>query len=94
MNGIGQGRTLTGIEPVHVAAYIETLTNQKSAPTVKQHLAAMRMLFDWLITGGSSTSTRPPPYAAPSTSSKGKTPVLTADQARELLDSIPRKIGT
>ncbi len=34
------------IEPVHVAAYIEYLGNIRSAPTVKQHLAAVRMLFD------------------------------------------------
>ncbi len=40
--------TLLGIEPVHVAAYIELLTYAKAAPTVKQHLAAISMLFDWL----------------------------------------------
>jgi site-specific recombinase XerD len=44
--------TLTGIEPVHVAAYIENLTREKSAPTVKQHLAAIRLCFDWLTSGG------------------------------------------
>jgi len=44
--------TLTDIEPVHVAAYIEALTKARSAPTVKQHLAAIRMCFDWLTSGG------------------------------------------
>ena len=44
--------TLTGIEPVHVAAYIEALTKARSAPTVKQHLAAIRMCFDCLTSGG------------------------------------------
>src|SRR3954449_4299188 len=34
------GLTLPGIEPVHVAAYIEQLSRDKAAPTVKQHLAA------------------------------------------------------
>ena len=46
------GFTLTGIEPVHVATYIEQLTKAKAAPTVKQHLAAIGMLFDWLTSGG------------------------------------------
>jgi len=36
---------------VHVAAYIERLQGERSAPTVKQHLACIRMLFDWLVTG-------------------------------------------
>src|SRR5947208_4888157 len=40
--------TLPGIEPVHVAAYVEQITHAKAAPTVKQHLAAISMLFDWL----------------------------------------------
>ena len=44
--------TLTASEPVHVAAYIEALTKARSAPTVKQHLAAIRMCFDWLTSGG------------------------------------------
>src|SRR4051812_12859357 len=39
---------LSAIEPLHVAAYIEQQTREKSAPTVKQALAAIRMVFDWL----------------------------------------------
>ena len=39
---------LEDIEPVHVSAHVELLGNELSAPTVKQHLAAVRMLFDWL----------------------------------------------
>ena len=40
---------LKQIEPVHVAAYIEQL--QVAAPSVKQRLAALRTLFDWLVVG-------------------------------------------
>jgi integrase/recombinase XerD len=41
------------IEPVAVAAYIEKLLRDGlSKPTVKQHLAAIRMMFDWMVTGG------------------------------------------
>src|ERR1039457_4697278 len=38
---------LADIEPLHVAAYIEALGGNFEKPTVKQHLAAIRMLFDW-----------------------------------------------
>jgi len=60
-----------------------------AAPTVKQHLAAIRMLFDFLVTGqiipmNPAASVRGPKYVV----KRGKTPVLTADQARLLLDSI------
>jgi site-specific recombinase XerC len=34
-----------------VAAYVEALGKDFEKPTVKQHLAAIRMLFDWLVTG-------------------------------------------
>src|SRR5271170_8330454 len=42
---------LADIEPMHVAAYICGLGKDFEKPTVKQHLAAIRMLFDWLVTG-------------------------------------------
>src|SRR5690348_15193116 len=42
---------LARIEPVHMATYIEQITKTRSAPSVKQHLAAIRMLFDWLVIG-------------------------------------------
>jgi integrase/recombinase XerD len=83
------GLTLLGIEPVHVAAYIEQLTHAKAAPTVKQHLAAIGMLFDWLTSGGTipfnpAASVRGPKHVV----KRGKTPVLTAKEARDLIDSI------
>jgi site-specific recombinase XerD len=78
---------LVDIEPIHVAAYVETLKAAK--PTVKQHLAAIRMLFDWLVVGqviatNPSHAVRGPKHVV----KRGKTPVLTAEQARQLLDSI------
>ncbi len=77
------------IEAVTVAAYIELLGNQTSKPTVKQHLAAIRRLFDYLTTGGilvvnPAASVRGPKYVV----KRGKTPVLSAEEARKLLDSI------
>jgi site-specific recombinase XerD len=43
--------SITDVEPLHVAAYIEQLGRERSAPTVKQRLAAIKHLFDWLVTG-------------------------------------------
>jgi site-specific recombinase XerD len=82
-------RELTEIEPVHVAAYIESLQKRLAAPSVKQHLAAIRMLFDWLVIGqvvavNPASSVRGPKYSA----KKGKTAVLSVEEARKLLDTI------
>ena len=44
---------LARVTPMHVAAYVEQLGRTHAKPTVKQHLAAIRMLFDWLVTGHS-----------------------------------------
>ena len=46
-----RGLTLAAIRPHDVATYIEHVQNEVSAPSVKQQLAAIRMLFDWLVTG-------------------------------------------
>src|SRR5580692_9004354 len=46
-----RGLTLTTIRPHDVATYIEERQATHSAPDVKQQLAAVRMMFDWLITG-------------------------------------------
>ncbi len=78
---------LDQIQPVVIAAYIEH--HPGSVPTVKQHLAAIRMLFDWLVIGqivpmNPASSVRGPKYVV----KRGKTPVLTAGEARTLLDSI------
>src|SRR4051812_19653243 len=37
---------LDAVQPVHVAGYVEELGKIRAAPSVKQHLAAVRMLFD------------------------------------------------
>ena len=42
---------LETIRPIHVASYIEGFTVGLADPSVKQHLAAIKMLFDWMVTG-------------------------------------------
>ena len=74
---------------MHVAAYIERLTCERSAPTAKQRLAAIRHLFDWLVIGqvipvNPAASVRGPKHIV----KKGKTPVLSPKEARRLLDGI------
>ena len=81
---------LAAVQPFHVAAFVKELQGEFAPPTVKQHLAALRMLFDWLVTGhvmetNPAHAVRGPKYVV----KKGKTPVLTAEEARTLLDSIP-----
>jgi site-specific recombinase XerD len=81
---------LAAVQPFHVAAFVKELQGQFAPPTVKQHLAALRMLFDWLVTGhvmetNPAHAVRGPKYVV----KKGKTPVLTAEEARTLLDAIP-----
>jgi len=51
-----RGLTLTTIRPHDVATYIKALQETHSAPAVKQQLAAVRMLFDWLIIGQVASS--------------------------------------
>jgi site-specific recombinase XerD len=80
---------LADVQPFHVAAFVKELQGQLAPLTVKQHLAALRMLFDWLVTGhvidsNPAHAVRGPKYVA----TRGKTPVLTTEEARALLDSI------
>ena len=81
--------TLEQVQPIHVAGYIEELMREHSKPTVKQHLAAIRMLFDWLVTGqvvplNPAHSVRGPKHSV----KKGKTSVLSAEEMGVLLKSI------
>jgi site-specific recombinase XerD len=66
------------------------LTKTHAAPTAKQRLAAVRHLFDWLVTGhvmqiNPAHSVRGPKHSR----KRGKTPVLSPEEARQLLASIP-----
>jgi site-specific recombinase XerD len=79
--------SLTEVRPIHVAAYLEGLPLAK--PSVKQHLAALRMLFDWLVLGHVITTNPAHPVRGPKhVVTKGRTSVLEHDEARILLASI------
>jgi site-specific recombinase XerD len=84
--------TLATIRPFDVAAYIEVLQLDVTAPSVKQQLAAIRMLFDWLVIGqvvpyNPAAAVRGPKHVVKT----GKTPVLESAEWRRLLKAIPTK---
>jgi integrase len=85
-----RGRSLATVRPFDVATYIEGRQQTHSAPDVKQQLAAIRMLFDWLVTGqvvpaNPAAAVRGPKHVVKT----GKTPVLEGDEWRRLVDAIP-----
>src|SRR3984885_8620044 len=85
-----RGLTPSAIRPHDVATYIEELQLEVSAPSVKQQLAAIRMLFDWLVIGqvvpnNPAAAGRGPKYVVKT----GKTPVLEGAEWRKLLASLP-----
>ena len=90
MGQVNGGSTAgSDLTPYYVAAYIEQLWITHSPPTVKQHLAAIRMLGDYLVVGqivphNPAAAVRGPKYVV----KKGKTPVLSAEEARQFFDSI------
>ena len=82
-----RGLDLEAVSPLHVAAYIRT--HPGSVPTVKQHLAAIRVLCDWLVVSqvlpvNPAAAVRGPKHVV----TKGATPVLTPAEARKLLEHI------
>jgi site-specific recombinase XerC len=81
--------SIAAVHPVHVATWIEAATRELAAPSVKQRLAALRHLFDWLVNGqvvpiNPAHTVRGPRHVVTS----GQTPVLDPAEARALLDSI------
>src|ERR1700742_3856836 len=77
------------VQPVHAAGYIEELGKLRSAPTVKQHLACIRMLFDWLVTGQVIATNPAHAVRGPRHSViKGSTTVMSSQEATEFLKSI------
>ena len=82
-------RRIEDVQPVHVAGYIEELGRVRKAPTVKQHLACIRMLFDWLVTGqviaaNPAHAVRGPRHSV----MKGATTVMSSQDASAFLNSI------
>ena len=72
-----RGLPLARIQLFSVAAYVEELQREVSTPSVKQQVAAFRMLCDWLLTGqvmpsNLASSVRDPKHVMKT----GRTPIL------------------
>jgi site-specific recombinase XerD len=83
------GLGLRQLKPIVIAAYVEELGHELAAPSVKRHLAAVRILCDWFVLGqvlpwNPAASVRGPKHVV----KQGKTPILSPPEARQLLDSI------
>ncbi len=83
------GLEFEAVQSFHVSAYVEQLMQEKSKSTVKQHLAAIRMLYDWLIVGqvietNPAHAVRGPKHVV----TEGTTPILDVEQMQQLLASI------
>ena len=79
---------LASIRPLHVSAYIES--KALTAPSIKQHLAALRGLFNWLVVKQVVPENPALFVKGPKFSRKiGITPIMEAKEMRVLLDSTP-----
>jgi site-specific recombinase XerD len=81
--------SIADVQPLHVSTWIEVSMRERAVPSVKQRLAAIRHLFDWLVTGqvvpvNPAGSVRGPRHVV----TTGQTPGLDSAEARALLDSI------
>jgi site-specific recombinase XerC len=60
--------SIGAVQQVDVTTWIEAGTRELAAPSVKQRLAAIRHLFDWLVTGQVVPVNPPRRCAGPGTS--------------------------
>lgn len=82
-------QSVTAVQPLHVAAWVELQTRTKAAPTAKLRLAALRHLFDWLVTGqvlpaNPAAAVRGPRHVV----KVGRAAILEPGEARALLEGI------
>ena len=87
-----KGIRLEQIDPVSTAFYFKELKGELSTPSVKQHLAAIKQLFDWFVVKGvvsfnPAASVKGPRYSP----KRGKTPALTREETKHLLNSFELK---
>src|SRR5258705_9441107 len=86
---------LEDIEPITVAAYFETLQRQAAPPTVKQHMAAIRMLFSWLTEKGVLAMNPAREVKTERFSrTEGKTPAFVEGEVQKLLNTVETSTHT
>lgn len=81
---------LNTVRPLHVATYIEIISKELSAASVKQHRAALSKCFDFLVVRQIVESNPVSNVVGPKLKvHKGKTPTLTDEEFLNLIESIP-----
>jgi len=86
-------QSLEDIEPITVAAYIEQ--HPGSPPTVKQHMAAIRMLFSWLTEKGVLAMNPAREVKTERFSrTEGKTPAFVEGEVQTLLGAVDASTHT
>jgi integrase/recombinase XerD len=86
---------LEDLEPITVAAYIEILQRRAAPPTVKQHMAAIRMLFSWLTEKGVLAMNPAREVKTERFSrTEGKTPAFVEGEVQRLLEVIETSTHT
>ena len=81
--------SITAVQPLHASAWIDQQTREHAAPTAKLRLTALCHLFDCLVTGQVMPANPAGSERGLSRVVKsGKTPVLSPEEARTLVDSI------
>lgn len=84
-----RGLAFAQIQSFHVSAYVEELGLSLAVSSVKQNLAALRTLFDWLMVRQVCAENPCHPVRGPRLRvDTGKTPVLDEFEAKLLLESI------
>jgi site-specific recombinase XerD len=84
-----KGLELSTIHPVAAAAYFQKLEQEVSVASVKQHLSALKHMFDFFVTEGVSPFNPVASVKGPKYSPKhGKTPHLTPEETRALFESV------
>jgi site-specific recombinase XerD len=80
---------------MHVAAYVEALQGRLTVPSIKLQLTALRMLFDLLVTHQVLAVNPASSIHNPSSDvRKRNAPMLTAEDARTLLNSLDISLHT
>lgn len=85
----GRDLELDDVQPLHVAAWVEELSEDLAPSSVKQSLAAVRRFWRYLLTDGVVRHDPTAPVRGPKIRrGEGKTPVLAEGDARALLAAI------
>jgi len=87
-----KGLAFADIESFHISAYVEQMLESKSDSTVKQHLASIKMLFDWMVIKQIVPRNPAAAVRGPKLVQRhGKTPVMDEEGAKAFFESFAKR---